>query len=495
MKLTKRCKCGRIGCFVALMLFTVVFTGCPPPVPYDPTADFDFQLDELIAKLMASEKFSAIEIAPAAVMPGSLKAGTRFCRLEEIVMEKLSMRLRETHDIYTLSRQNWFEFREGRPLTFQDKPYTKRHYLRDLIIYEAKVSADEVLGKATVNIVASDAEGKSISGIMASCSLPFDYDAPARRLFFAEPSVNPYPEGLEERPYTSLDRLSFSLAAELADAYATGLSVEGQKPADREVRVLLYSKPPLDVGSAFVYKIQNSLQQAVVSNRGFTCVVSREDFGPAFDQIDFYRRNYDIFHLEETQLVAGTVLLMVDSLRHSDGDKVGVALRALWRIGPLESETGDLIPTNVAGTYLSGFTAKAYLIEENIGWPDRRPPVRTTYTPPARTVYQPPRTTYAPPRPPVYGDDMEVCFYDFTEVFEKRIYPVLNDAPTVTSVQRTYDSCDGPSCLCYALSYTGSRENLEAYIREKLRTNKVLAFRMISRGPNRLDVLFDGGFK
>ncbi len=493
MKLTKRFKGKNLAGFIALMLFMAVFTGCPRPVPYDPAAEFEFQIDELIAKLMAAENYSSIKNAPVAVMPGSLKDGTRFARLEEVVMEKLSIRLRQTHDIYTLSRQNWFEFREGRPLTFLDKPYTKRYYLRDLIVYEVKVSADEVLGRATVSIMASDAEGKAVSGMMASCNLPFYHDSPARRLFFAEPSTNPYPEGLEERPYTSLDRLSFSLAAELADAYMTGLSADGQKPDDREVRVLLYSKPPLDVGSDLVYKIQNSLQQAVVSNKGFACVVSRDDFGPAFEQIDFYKRNYDIFRLEETKLTAGTVLLMVDSSRHSDGDKVGIALRALWRVGPQESETGDLIPTNVAGTYLSGFTAKAYLHEENIGWPDRRPPARTTYTPP-KTTHTPPRTA-SPPRPPVYAEDLDVCFYDFTEVFEKRIYPVLNNAPNVKSVRRLYDACEGSSCLCYALSYTGPREALESHIREKLRTNKVLSFRMVSKGPNRLDVLFNAGFE
>ena len=497
---------SRFAWLFSLILIALLAHGCASTsvqeTVYDPRSEFDRKLDELMANLLDREHYTTAEMAPAAVMPGSLRGGTRFSRLEEIVMERLSMRLRQNHDVCKLSRQNWFEFREGRPLDFKDKPYTQRHYYRNLVVYEVKVSADDVLAKATVNIVASDADGKSVPGVMAACDLDFDYSAPARQLYLAEPSTNPYPEGLEERPYDSLDRLAFSLAAELADAYRTGLSADGHKPSDREVRVLLYNKPPVDVGPTIAYNIQNALQQAVVSNRGFTCVVSKEDFGPAFEQIDFYRRNYEIFHLEETKFTAGTVLLMVDSLRHSDGDKVGVALRALWRIGPLESDTGDLIPTNVAGTYLSGFTAKAYLYSDDIGMPVvATPPARTVYAPPERKVYAPPpRKVYTPPTPqtyvpaPVTVGDMDVCFYEFTEVFEKRIYPVLTDAPNVTGVQRLYDLCDGPRCVCYAVQYTGPREDLEAYLRQNLRTNKALAFRMIPRGANRLDVMFDGGF-
>jgi hypothetical protein len=125
-----------------------------------------------------------------------------------------------------------------------------------------------------------------------------------------------------------------------------------------------------------------------------------------------------------------------------------------------------------------------------------KPPARTVYTPPARKVYKPSEKKSYVPGPPAHVavGDLDVCFYEFTRVFEKRIYPVLTDAPNVTGVQRLYDLCEGPRCLCYALRYTGPREDLEAYIRKNLRTNKILAFRMIPRGGNRLDILFDGGF-
>ena len=377
---------------IALLVHGCAATSVQETV-YDPRSEFDRNLDELMANLLDSEHNTIAEIAPAAVMPGSLRAGTRFSRLEEIVMEKLSMRLRQNHDVCKLSRQNWFEFREGRPLDFKDKPYTQRHYFRNLVVYEVKVSADDVLAKATVNIVASDADGKSVPGVMGACDLDFDYGAPARQLYLAEPATNPYPEGLEERPYDSLDRLAFSLAAELADSYRTGLSADGRKPSDREVRVLLYNKPPVDVGPTIAYNIQNALQQAIVSNRDSPAWSARRISDLLSSRSTSTAAITTFSILRKPSSRAGTVLLMVDALRHSDGDKVGVALRALWRVGPLESESGDLIPTNVAGTYLSGFTAKAYLYSDNIGMPVvARPPARTVYAPPERKVYTPPRT-------------------------------------------------------------------------------------------------------
>jgi hypothetical protein len=465
------------------------------PVYVDPREEFESNINQLLSDLMVSEKYSSTEMAPAAVMPGSLKSGAPFTRLEQLVMERLSMRLRQHHDMYTLSRQNWFEFREGRPLTFLDKPHDKRAYLRSLIIYEVNVSADEILDQVKVHIVASNADGHAVAGIMAEVGLEYTPSSPAYGLYLARPATNPYPEGLEENPYESMDRLAFSLSAELADAYRTGITADGKTPAESEVRVLLYSKEANDASWKLVEDIQNALQQAIVSNRGFTCVVSQEDFGPAFNQVDFYRRNSQIFEMEDMKFTAGTVLLMSEVSRHREGDKVGVALRALWRVSPLESATGDLIPTNVSGTYLSGFTAKAYLRATDRGGPYRRPRVRTAPVRVAPTRVTPPAYTPAPVVPS-YRGDVDICFLDFTDVFQKRIFPVLRDAPSVTRVERLYDRCqDGARCICYALDYTGPREDLEAWLKNNLKTSQVLAFKLISRGENRIDVVFDAGFE
>jgi len=477
-------------CMVPLLAILAGCAGAPvKTLEQDP---FEDKLNGLINRLISSQTFTPGEMAPAAVMPGSLKSGTRFSRLEELVMERLTLALRKRNDFHKLSRQNWFEFREGRPLTFMDQPPAQRRLLRNLIVYEVGVSPDKVLGQIKVHIVGTDADGHAIPGVVSEATFDFGPDSPACRLYNTLPSTNPFPEGLEERPYTSLDRLTFSLAAELADAYRNGISAGKETAADEEVRVLLYSTHPSGrVSRGLVEAIQDSLQQAIVSNRGFTCVVSQKDFGPAFNQIDFYRRNRQLFEMEESPFTAGTVLLMSDTFRSRHADKVGVALRALWRASPLETTTGNLIPTNVAGTYLSGFTAKAYLSGSSAMGYSRTTPMRRPGEKPAYPKENAPKVTRSVP-----VGNLDLCFYEFTSVFEKRIYPVLTNAPGVTEIRRADELCDSASgCLCYELWYQGSLEEISVWLRQHLRTSEVLAFRLAPKGDNRLNVYFDGGFK
>jgi len=477
-------------CMVPLL---AILAGCAgTPVKTFDLDPFEEKLNGLISDLISSQTFTPGEMAPAAVMPGSLKLGTRFSRLEELVMERLTLALRKRNDFHKLSRQNWFEFREGRPLTFTDQPPAQQRLLRNLIVYEVGVSSDKVLGQIKVHILGTDADGHALPGVVSEATFDFSPDSPARRLYDTRPSTSPFPEGLEERPYTSLDRLTFSLAAELADAYRNGISAGKETAADEEVRVLLYSTHPSGrVSRGLVAAIQDSLQQAIVSNRGFTCVVSQKDFGPAFNQIDFYKRNRPVFEMEESRFTAGTVLLMVDTIRSRHADRVGVALRALWRASPLETTTGNLIPTNVAGTYLSGFTAKAYLSGSSVRGYSRTTPVRRPGEKPAYPEKDLPKVALSVP-----VGDLDLCFYEFTSVFEKRIYPVLTKAPGVTEIRRADELCDNASgCLCYELWYEGSLEEISVWLQQHLRTSEVLTFRLAPKGDNRLNVYFDGGFK
>jgi len=478
---------------LCIVPFLAMLAGCAGvPVRTVEQDSFEEKLALLISHAMSIQARSPYEMAPAAVMPGSLRADKRFSRLEELVMERLSMSLRKQTDFYSLSRQNWFEYREGRSLTFMDQPVDRQRLLRNLIVFEVGASSDRVLQQIRVHIVGIDADGRAIPGAVAEASFDSGSQSVARRLYNDRPAASPFPEGLEERPYASLDRLTFSLASELADAYQNGMSAGKEMASAEEVRVVLYSSPLSGgVSRGLVEAIQDSLQQAIVSNRGFTCAVSQKDFGPAFRQIDFYRRNPLVFEMEDSPLTAGTVLLVSDVFKSRYNDRVGVAMRALWRASPLETATGNLIPTNVAGTYLSGFTAKAYLAGDPVRGNDRAAQARVS--PEELASYRVDGSLGIWPGP---ARDMGVCFYEFTTVFQKRIYPVLSRAPGVTGIRRADELCsDAKGCICYELCYSGSVEDLSSWLHKNLRTSEVLPFRLALGGGGRVNVYFDGGFK
>jgi len=350
---------------ITIILFSFILAGCAGQTVQNagmtPEQQFEMNMNRLVEDVDALNTNTPTELAPVAVMPGSIKKGQAINRLEEYAMDQLQLRQRKLHDMYVLTRQNWFEYREGQPLGINHRSMSLRSIHDYLVIYEVGASIDEVLKKIKIHIVATDLAGNAIPGVVAETDFDFYPEAPAHRLYHARSLKNLFPEGLEERPYKSIDRLTYSISSELMEAYWNGLTAGDQTPKDSEVRIALYMNPPANVSPGMVRWIQDSLQQSIVSRRGFTCAVSRKDFGHFFRQIDFYKKHQRFFQLEESPLAAGTVLMMVDILRHPDKDKVGVAVRAVWRVNPLESKDDKIIKTNVAGTYLSGFTAKAYL--------------------------------------------------------------------------------------------------------------------------------------
>ncbi len=92
---------------------------------------------------------------------------------------------------------------------------------------------------------------------------------------------------------------------------------------------------------------------------------------------------------------------------------------------------------------------------------------------------------------------LTTCFVDYTENYKLRIYQTLLQAPGVTSLERLWQPCRGDSrpCLCYAIEYHGAIEELELWLQRNLPLNKTVPFHCIRKGPNRLDVIFDAGFK
>lgn len=486
--------------FSILLSLALLLTACAgmTPVDYAPTLAeqlLDKRVNLLLDDLLLDQRFSSSEIAPAAIVPGSAMQGEYFSRLEEMLCERLGTRLRESHDIFQLSRQNWFELQAGHGLSFQNQPLEQRQRLRSAIIYQVEITADTVLDRINGTITARNADGRSLTGVIASGPLGFGDDSLARQLYYAAANRNPIPEGLKERPYTSLDRLAYSLTSELAEAYRNGLRVGGQKVADHEVKVLLYTTSP-HLATGLTREIQDALQQSLISRQGFTCVVSKQDFGPALQQIDFYQWHSQLFKpVEIPQFEPGTVLLMADINQPVGSDTLSLAMRAIWRTDPLEDEHGNLVAEDGSGTYVSGFTSKAYLKGDQLS---HRYGTRRPYRSNKRRVRNTAPNLVHRAREPWGGPatDINLCFYDFTEVLKNRIYPVLNQAPGVTWLRRADELCDAScDCLCYEIWYNGTQEDISAWLRQYLRTAKSVNFQIISNGPGRLEVHFDGGFK
>ena len=489
-------KALRFSILVSLALLLSACAGMTP-VDYAPTQAeqlLDQRVNLLLDDLLSDQRFSSSEMAPAAIVPGSAMQGEYFSRLEELLCERLETRLRESHDIFQLSRQNWFELRAGHGLSFQNQPRDRQQRLRSAVIYQVEIAADTVLDRVNGTITARNAEGQSLTGVIASGPLGFGHDSLARQLYYATANRNPLPEGLEERPYTSLDRLAYSLTSELAEAYRNGLRVGGQKVAEHEVKVLLYTTSPY-FPTGLTQEIQDALQQSLISRQGFTCVVSKQDFGPALQQIDFYQWNSHLFKpVEIPQFEPGTVLLMADISQPVRSGTLSLAMRAIWRTDPLEDQHGNLVAEDGSGTYVSGFTSKAYFKGDQLR---HRYGTRRPYLTGKRKVKDVDPNVVHRAREPWSGPstDINLCFYDFTEVLENRIYPVLNQAPGVTWLRRADELCDLDSdCLCYEIWYSGTQEDISAWLRQYLRTSKSVDFRLISNGPGRLEVHFDGGF-
>ncbi len=65
-------------------------------------------------------------------------------------------------------------------------------------------------------------------------------------------------------------------------------------------------------------RIEQTLQQAIVSYDGFTCAVSRKDLAPVFKQINFQNRHQQIFDMDNEMFAPGSVLLLVELSKSSD---------------------------------------------------------------------------------------------------------------------------------------------------------------------------------
>jgi hypothetical protein len=299
-------------------------------------SEFDRNIDGLVLETVESCRTKLAEIAPAVVISGNAFNGKAYTRLDELIGQRLREKLSSDREVVELSRENWFEFKESRPLSF--KGHSSAHYdlMENVVVFIIDIEPEPVFDQIKVSITAKDSKLRPIPGIQGQTMLEYFKDSPGTILLNTAVHSNPLPEGLKENPYSSMEQMSYSLASELSYALERGGKTGQYKASDDEIQVVLCAKNFSGSSPGFTQALIQELQQALVSMDGMTCAVSRDDFTPIFSQMDFYKRNDHIFEVDNEKLKPGSVILMAET--KNSGNKNQVALRAVWRVTPLQDK-------------------------------------------------------------------------------------------------------------------------------------------------------------
>jgi hypothetical protein len=180
---------------------------------------------------------------------------------------------------------------------------------------------------------------------------------------------------------------------------------------------------------------------------------------------------------------------------HQKGDKVGIALRAIWRVNPLEDKSGAFISTQTAGTYLSGFTAKSYIkaaCHGQNGYSEISNHSVASVSPKASSS-----ANISSVIPDVPLTNHTLCFYGFSNSMSRQIYPVISCVPGLQSIKRSDGSCDNaPGCVGYTLQCRCRTDNLYNWIKDNLQQdNHVVPYRIDETAENTLSLYYNGGFE
>jgi len=322
------------------------------------TTKFDSNINELILETAASCRGKLAALAPAAIVSTNSLRAKAYTGLDEFISKRLAEKLSQDREIITLSRENWFELKESGPLSF--KGHSRAHYklVENIVIFIIDVEAQPLFDRIKVTITAKDSKLRLIPGISGQTMLESYEDSPGNILINTAANSNPLPSGLKENPYNSMEQMCYSLASELSFALEKGVSTGSYQASEEEIQIMLCSKNFSGPNPKFNRAMIQELQHSLASMEGMTCTVSQEDFASIFKQMEFYNRNDHIFEIDNEKLKPGSVFLMART--KSTGNKNQIALRAIWRISPLTDKAGSFIPDNTAGTYVSGFTSRAW---------------------------------------------------------------------------------------------------------------------------------------
>lgn len=319
---------------------------------------FERNINELILETVESCRAKLAEIAPAAIVSKNALNGKFYTRLDELISQRLKEKLSSDREIIELSRENWFEFKESKPLSVKGHSQAHSDLMENIVVFIIDVEPEPLFDQIKVTITAKDSKLRPISGVTGQTMLEYFKDSPGTILLNTATRSNPLPAGLKENPYNSMEQMCYSLASELSFALEKGVKTGVFKASDEDIQVVLCSKNFSGTDLKFKQAMIQELQQSLASMDGMTCAVSQDDFASIFKQMDFYNKNDHIFEIDNEKLKPGSVLLMIQT--KTVGNKNHAALRAVWRVTPLKDKAGNFIPANNAGTYVSGFTSRAW---------------------------------------------------------------------------------------------------------------------------------------
>ncbi len=347
-----------------LMGLVFIFLGCRESSgPVTDTSVLDRQVTALVLDTLDACRSRLPDIAPAAVVPQSLMEGQPYSRLEELIVDQLSEKIAEDREVVSLSRENWFELRESRPLSLRGHHPDMAPLMDNLVVFLVSVEPEPLLDRITARIRVADSGARIMPGIEGKRVFSNRPEAAARVLLDHPARDVQAPEGLKENPFHSLEELSYSMVTELRHALEKGLTAAGAQAGEEEIQVVLSSGNTRSEDPGFNRALLQELQQALVSVGGITSAVSRTDFSTLFDQVNFYNQNpgsAGLFEVDEEPFKPGSVILMAETRSDPGSSARKVSLRAMWRVSPMRDADGEIITGNAAGTYVADFASRAW---------------------------------------------------------------------------------------------------------------------------------------
>lgn len=336
------------GIYLLLCLFSCAV--------HRPTDGFGSDIDRLINRLLATQQHSVQALAPAAVISVSALEGKPMTRLEEEVIASLTGRMRQTREVHELTRQNWLQLLENRPLTFEGLSANERRFFKTMVVYRVKTDYDATTRQLRIRIDAHDVEGRPLSGQLAEMETVVEEGSVPDHLYAAPALRNPLPGGLAETPYATLAEFADQLAGELLAVYGQSRAWVSQSSTDK-IRLMVTVQGGQEGGRALLTAMQNA-----ISRHGeFDCVAGHEEAAMVFRQVENYEQHRDLLPPDSNLVAPQSILLNLEVIPSSVQGDLRITLHALWRIRTPDDDAFRRIPTDFSGISLTDFETAAFL--------------------------------------------------------------------------------------------------------------------------------------